>query len=74
MTIREEALPVHGGSDALGAARWDFSTNSNASGPCPQVVQALAQTDATRYPDPAYVALRQQLADHHGVARRRHVG
>ena len=71
MTIREDALPVHGGSDALGAARWDFSTNSNASGPCPQVVQALAQTDATRYPDPAYVALRQQLADHHGVAVER---
>jgi histidinol-phosphate aminotransferase len=57
----------HGGVDALGAARFDFSTNSNACGPCPHVVAALKACDATRYPDPAYTALRQQLADFHGV-------
>jgi len=61
-------ITLHGGTDALGAARFDFSTNSNACGPCPHVVAALKACDATRYPDPAYTALRQQLADFHGVA------
>ena len=63
--------PTHGGSDALGAAPWDFSTNSNAAGPCPGTLQALAAADATRYPDPAYTALREQLAAFHGVASHR---
>ena len=59
---------LHGGPDARGAARFDFSTNSNACGPCPQALAALQQADATRYPDPAYTALRAQLAAFHGVA------
>lgn len=59
---------AHGGPDALGVPRFDFSTNSNACGPCPQVFAALQQADATRYPDPRYTALRVQLADFHGVA------
>lgn len=71
MTTLDKTLPIHGGSDALGAARWDFSTNSHAGGPCQQVVQALAQVNATRYPDPAYAGLRQQLAARHGVAAER---
>lgn len=58
---------VHGGPDALGVPRFDFSTNSNACGPCPQVVAALATCDAARYPDPQYTALREQLATFHGV-------
>lgn len=58
---------THGGTDALGAAPWDFSTNSNAAGPCPQVVAQLQQVDATRYPDPHYTDLRQQLAQWHAV-------
>ena len=58
---------LHGGPDALGAPLHDFSTNGNACGPCPQVVAALQACDPRHYPDPAYTALRQQLADFHGV-------
>ncbi len=65
------ALPLHGGPDALGVPLHDFSTNSNACGPCPAAVQALAQVDASHYPDPRYTALRQQLAAFHGVAAQR---
>ncbi|MGL6203454.1 MAG: aminotransferase class I/II-fold pyridoxal phosphate-dependent enzyme, partial [Giesbergeria sp.] len=62
-----DLLPVHGGTDALGAALHDFSTNSNACGPCPAALAAVQQADATRYPDPAYTDLRAQLAAFHGV-------
>ncbi len=58
---------VHGGPDALGVPAHDFSTNSNACGPCPAVLAALQQADATRYPDPAYTALRAALGALHGV-------
>lgn len=63
--------PVHGGPDAQGAAQYDFSTNSNACGPCSQTWAAVQQADATRYPDPAYTALRARLAAFHGVAPAR---
>lgn len=59
--------PVHGGPDARGAAQYDFSTNSNACGPCPGTLAAVQQADATRYPDPAYTLLRARLAVLHGV-------
>lgn len=69
------ALPAlarpHGGPDARGAARFDFSTNSNACGPCPMALQALQQADASRYPDATYSRLRLQLATFHGVAPQR---
>jgi histidinol-phosphate aminotransferase len=58
---------MHGGPDALGAARFDFSTNSNACGPCPLVWVALQQADPSAYPDPSYTLLRTQLGAHHGV-------
>ncbi|MBC7681930.1 MAG: aminotransferase class I/II-fold pyridoxal phosphate-dependent enzyme [Ferruginibacter sp.] len=58
---------IHGGPDALGVPLFDFSTNSNACGPCPYALAAVQQADATRYPDPQYTALRAQLADFHGV-------
>ncbi|MBK6999995.1 MAG: aminotransferase class I/II-fold pyridoxal phosphate-dependent enzyme [Rhodoferax sp.] len=58
---------LHGGSDALGVPRFDFSTNSNACGPCPQALAAVQQADATRYPDPRYTVLCAHLADFHGV-------
>lgn len=62
------AEPVlHGGPDARGAARWDFSTNSNACGPCPYALAAVQQADASRYPDPRYTALRTALARFHEV-------
>ena len=62
-------LPVqlHGGPDAAGIPVFDFSTNSNACGPCPEALRALQSADATRYPDPAYTALREVLGAFHGV-------
>jgi histidinol-phosphate aminotransferase len=61
----------HGGPDALGVPRWDFSTNANACGPCPMALAALHQADARRYPDPSYTALCERLAVFHGVAAER---
>jgi len=57
----------HGGPDAAGVPRWDFSTNANACGPAPGVLLSIRQTDASHYPDPAYTALREQLAGFHSV-------
>ncbi len=57
----------HGGPDALGVPTWDFSTNANACGPCPQVLAAVQQADARHYPDPTYTALRAALAALHLV-------
>jgi histidinol-phosphate aminotransferase len=62
---------THGGPDAQGAARHDFSTNSNACGPCPAVLAAVQQADATRYPDASYTRLRASLAEFHGVDAKR---
>lgn len=68
MTSRSSStLRVHGGPDQHGVPLFDFSTNSNACGPCPQAQAAVSQADATHYPDASYTALRQQLADFHGV-------
>lgn len=58
---------THGGPDTLGVPRHDFSTNSNACGPCPQALAAVQAADATRYPDAAYTAVRAALATFHGV-------
>jgi histidinol-phosphate aminotransferase len=60
----------HGGPDALGAIAYDFSTNANACAP-PQALAAVMQADAARYPDPSYAALREALAQFHGVAAER---
>ena len=57
----------HGGPDAQGVPRWDFSTNANAVGPCPGALKAVQQADARHYPDPAYTALRESLAAFHAV-------
>ena len=58
---------IHGGPDALGVPRFDFSTNSNACGPCPEASAAVRLADASHYPDASYAALRAQLAAFHGV-------
>jgi len=58
---------VHGGPDAFGAVPFDFSTNSNACGPCPAALAAVQQADASQYPDASYTLLRAQLAAFHGV-------
>ena len=62
---------IHGGPDGLGVPLHDFSTNSNACGPCPAALAAVRQADATRYPDAGYTALRRQLAAFHGVDEAR---
>lgn len=62
---------VHGGPDAAGVPTHDFSTNSNACGPCPLALQALREADRSRYPDPGYSALREALGRLHGVAPER---
>lgn len=62
---------LHGGTDALGVPEHDFSTNSNACGPCPVALAAVRAADASRYPDPAYRDLRAALAAFHGVAPER---
>ncbi|MDP2771581.1 MAG: aminotransferase class I/II-fold pyridoxal phosphate-dependent enzyme [Giesbergeria sp.] len=64
-------LIIHGGPDAQGVPLYDFSTNANACGPCPEVLAAVQQADATRYPDPAYTALRDSLGAFHAVAPER---
>ncbi|WP_246881320.1 aminotransferase class I/II-fold pyridoxal phosphate-dependent enzyme [Acidovorax sp. JG5] len=67
MTNVVAVLPMHGGPDAAGVPLHDFSTNSNACGPCPEALHAVQAVDATRYPDPAYAALREGLGAFHGV-------
>jgi len=63
--------PLHGGPDAQGVPLHDFSSNANAAGPLPTVAEAVARADRSRYPDPGYHALREQLAAWHGVAPAR---
>ena len=65
------AQRVHGGPDHHGVPLHDFSTNSNACGPCPAALAAVRQADACQYPDASYSALRQQLAAFHGVEVQR---
>ena len=62
---------MHGGPDGQGIPKHDFSTNSNACGPCPSALAAVARADASTYPDASYTQLRQQLADFHAVAVQR---
>lgn len=62
---------THGGADQYGVARFDFSTNSNALGPCPQVLAAVQTAPCQAYPDPSYRQLREELAAWHGVSVER---
>jgi histidinol-phosphate aminotransferase len=65
--IQRTQQRIHGGPDAFGAVQFDFSTNSNACGPCPVALAAIQQADASQYPDASYTALRGQLAAFHNV-------
>ena len=58
---------IHGGPDAFGAVQFDFSTNSNACGPCPAALAGIQRADASQYPDANYSVLCGQLAAFHGV-------
>jgi len=62
---------VHGGTDTLGTPAFDFSTNANASGPCPEALFAVRAADPRHYPDPASGAVVAALAAFHGVAPER---
>lgn len=61
----------HGGPDAAGPVRWDFSVCANAAGPCPMAIEAVRAADLVRYPDPASLRLRELLAAVHEVEPRR---
>ena len=61
----------HGGSDGSQPIRYDFSTNANPLGPPAAVIDAVAQADRWRYPDPGYTELRHQLAAWHSVKTAR---
>ncbi len=66
---------VHGGPDyaelaALGLSPdevIDFSANANPYGPSPRVRAALAEVSLDRYPDAQALALRERLAQLHGL-------
>lgn len=62
-----DATRLHGGPDASGVPLHDFSTNSNAGGPCPLALATVQAADSTRYPDPSYTVLQTELAAFHGV-------
>lgn len=59
--------PIHGGPDGGPEPLYDFSTNANALGPNPVILEYLEAKDPSRYPDPLYRNLRQMLAEAHGV-------
>jgi histidinol-phosphate aminotransferase len=59
---------IHGGGDSLGVPSFDFSSNSNSCGPCPQALNAVQQANVCVYPDADYIDLRAQLAAFHGVS------
>lgn len=67
LCMNKRTTRAHGGTDAGPAIVHDFSTNSNALGPCPYVVEQIQACDVSRYPDPNYQALRQRLAQWHDV-------
>ena len=69
--ILSAQVVVHGGPDEWGVPEHDFSTNSNACGPCPLAMQAVREADALHYPDPSYTELRARLAQWHGVSSER---
>jgi histidinol-phosphate aminotransferase len=66
-----DLTPVHGSTDSLPEPRYDFSSNANALGPCPPALAAIRAADVSRYPDPLYARLREQLAAWHGTTADR---
>ncbi|WP_117238330.1 pyridoxal phosphate-dependent aminotransferase [Thermus sediminis] len=60
--------PIHGGPDGGPEPLYDFSTNANALGPNPVILDRLRQVDPSRYPDPLYRETHRLLAQAHGVA------
>ncbi|WP_291425772.1 aminotransferase class I/II-fold pyridoxal phosphate-dependent enzyme [Deinococcus sp.] len=58
---------THGGPSAAAFTGLDFSVNCNPYGPNPVLLNAIKTADHAHYPDPAYLDVRQKLADWHGV-------
>ncbi len=73
LNLRPDA---HGGPDYAELARLglspadvlDFSASTNAYGPPPGVVEAMAAVDVTRYPDRHATSLRRAIAAREGVS------
>ena len=59
------SAPAHGGTDSARPPRFDFSTNANALGPAPALLDLLRAVDPTGYPDPSYIDVRDGLAAWH---------
>ncbi len=57
----------HGGAGAGPEPRFDFSTNRNPLGPCPEALEAVRGAAFARYPDPAYTAVRAALGGPEGI-------
>ena len=62
------APSLHGGADDGPPVQWDFSTNSNPLGPLATVAEAVAAAPRHAYPEPGYRALRERVAEAHGVS------
>lgn len=60
-------IPHHGATDAGPEPVLDFSSNAHPLGPCPSAREALRAVDSTRYPDPSYGRLRDELGRFHDV-------
>jgi len=60
--------PIHGGPDGGPEPLYDFSTNANALGPNPIILEYLQSVVPSRYPDPLYRETHPLLAQAHGVA------
>jgi histidinol-phosphate aminotransferase len=58
---------IHGSTDAGTPPKFDFSSNANALGPNPIILETLQKVDPTHYPDPNYTALHTELAQYHQV-------
>ncbi len=65
--IDDVLKPIHGGPDGGPEPLFDFSTNANALGPNPVILEYLRRADPARYPDPLYRKVREALARFHGV-------
>ncbi|ASM79104.1 aminotransferase (plasmid) [Vitreoscilla filiformis] len=65
------AWPEHGGPDAAGPVRFDFSTNANPLPAPEELWQVLRQVNRCCYPEPSYRALRACLGAWSGVGAER---
>jgi histidinol-phosphate aminotransferase len=61
---------IHGGTDAGLAPRFDFSSNANALGPNPFILEKIQSVNPVHYPDPNYIEVHKHLADFHGVSHQ----